>query len=587
MVRGRRWRGAVATRPLGEQLSYGRHPEQRGRARDESKGVPIYRSARVAAAHAARARLPSTASLRQRNVPNVWRLRRRRAPPRRRVRPSADARPPAGWRPYDGAVAVAAGRRRCRGARHTATTGQIVDDNSFTESIRWFCDRRPEGCRGAKLQKDGWSSRLESQGGATFSVSPWDWPRSVAVTSPTNSTPGKRGLPAGAGGRHRHAALSGQRELCGSPRGERRPGTDAGVHLHVQAQRGAGRVRGARGRAAKAGNNGSLAVEDLRAAGRRALRSLCAVRFCTQALPEPATVAGVLLEPWDDTEEWARAHFKPEEQQRAREFACRGQMLVRRATDARGAAPVAIAAPDEDDALIERPARARAPPPPRVYFLHLHKCGGTSICQQPAIVQREQPQVARPQLQFVRRRPRTLGQAGERGYANLEWEEDCEGARIVRRSRKPAVPGGGALARCSLRLLAGLSRALLLRDVSAGAARAVPVAPRVRARVGGGRRRLGGTVASAARRSYQKRHGCRRQFLCSIIARPRLLLRYGSGQRHPRRSTPRVEIKILRRVRAESSRRPPRHRRNACSMAWRCRFLAARPSQGGRVIAEK
>ena len=48
-----------------------------------------------------------------------------------------------------------------------------------------------------------------------------------------------------------------------------------------------------------------------------------------------------------------------------------------------------------------------------------------------------------------------------------------------------------------------------------------------------------------------------------------------------------VEIKILRRVRAESSRRPPRHRRDACSMAWRCRFLATRPSQVGRVIAEK
>ena len=46
-------------------------------------------------------------------------------------------------------------------------------------------------------------------------------------------------------------------------------------------------------------------------------------------------------------------------------------------------------------------------------------------------------------------------------------------------------------------------------------------------------------------------------------------------------------IKIVRRVRAESSRRPPRHRRDACSMAWRCRFLAARPSQVGRVIAEK
>ena len=48
-----------------------------------------------------------------------------------------------------------------------------------------------------------------------------------------------------------------------------------------------------------------------------------------------------------------------------------------------------------------------------------------------------------------------------------------------------------------------------------------------------------------------------------------------------------VEIKLLRRVRAESPRRPPRHRRDACLMAWRCRFLAARPSQYGRVIAEK
>ena len=51
-----------------------------------------------------------------------------------------------------------------------------------------------------------------------------------------------------------------------------------------------------------------------------------------------------------------------------------------------------------------------------------------------------------------------------------------------------------------------------------------------------------------------------------------------------------VEIKILRRVRAESliesSRRPPRHRRDACSMAWRCRFPAARRSEHGRVNAE-
>ena len=40
-----------------------------------------------------------------------------------------------------------------------------------------------------------------------------------------------------------------------------------------------------------------------------------------------------------------------------------------------------------------------------------------------------------------------------------------------------------------------------------------------------------------------------------------------------------VEIKILRRVRAEPSRRPPRHRRDACSMAWRCRFVTARRSR--------
>ena len=40
------------------------------------------------------------------------------------------------------------------------------------------------------------------------------------------------------------------------------------------------------------------------------------------------------------------------------------------------------------------------------------------------------------------------------------------------------------------------------------------------------------------------------------------------------------------RVRSESPRRPPRHRRAACSMAWRCRFTARR-SQRGHVISEK
>ena len=48
-----------------------------------------------------------------------------------------------------------------------------------------------------------------------------------------------------------------------------------------------------------------------------------------------------------------------------------------------------------------------------------------------------------------------------------------------------------------------------------------------------------------------------------------------------------VEIKISRRVRAESARRPPRRRRGVCSMAWRCRFRTARRSQHGRVVAEK
>ena len=46
-----------------------------------------------------------------------------------------------------------------------------------------------------------------------------------------------------------------------------------------------------------------------------------------------------------------------------------------------------------------------------------------------------------------------------------------------------------------------------------------------------------------------------------------------------------VEIKILRRVRPESPRRPPRRRRDACSMAWRCWFLTARRSQYSRIVA--
>ena len=58
-------------------------------------------------------------------------------------------------------------------------------------------------------------------------------------------------------------------------------------------------------------------------------------------------------------------------------------------------------------------------------------------------------------------------------------------------------------------------------------------------------------------------------------------VRWGSRATSSRVATC-VEIKFTAR-----SCRPPRHRRDACSMAWRCRFLAAPPSQDGSVIAEK
>jgi hypothetical protein len=51
------------------------------------------------------------------------------------------------------------------------------------------------------------------------------------------------------------------------------------------------------------------------------------------------------------------------------------------------------------------------------------------------------------------------------------------------------------------------------------------------------------------------------------------------------RATTCVEIKFFRRVLL--NRRAPRHRRDACSMAWRGGSLTARRSQQGRVIAEK
>ena len=62
------------------------------------------------------------------------------------------------------------------------------------------------------------------------------------------------------------------------------------------------------------------------------------------------------------------------------------------------------------------------------------------------------------------------------------------------------------------------------------------------------------------------------------VERDALALTYTSGT---------VWKSNLLRVRPESPCRPPRHRRDACSMAWQCRFLTARRSQRGHVIAEK
>jgi hypothetical protein len=67
-----------------------------------------------------------------------------------------------------------------------------------------------------------------------------------------------------------------------------------------------------------------------------------------------------------------------------------------------------------------------------------------------------------------------------------------------------------------------------------------------------------------------------------LTSREKACAARGTNGKYGYESCP-VWIKILRRVRAESPRRPPRHRRDACSMAWRCRFLAARPSQDSRT----
>ena len=65
-----------------------------------------------------------------------------------------------------------------------ATTGVVVDEGSFYRAVRWFCDRRAEGCRGARLQGDGSKTTYEAHSGkrsVEFSASPWDWPQTLGT----------------------------------------------------------------------------------------------------------------------------------------------------------------------------------------------------------------------------------------------------------------------------------------------------------------------------------------------------------------------------------------------------------------------
>ena len=281
-------------------------------------------------------------------------------------------------------AAVAAVARDIR-----ATTGRIVDDNSFYESIKWFCDQRPEGCRGAKLQKDGWSSRLDSEGVA-FSVSPWDWPRSVGVDVADE-------LHAGATRDYRRARAEDIATLLcrGNASCAALPGQSVVLELMPGStytcrprEEPAGCVARAAARAAKVGN-GIVTRDDLRAAARRALRSLCAVRLCTQALPEPARVAGVLLEPWDDVDEWAAAHFPPGAAAERRQDACAKHRYWC------GDRTWRSAPPRGSDLDAVPPVTGRF-----VWLLHIHKAAGTAFCDL----------ARRNGLRFAPHEPETHGQ---------------------------------------------------------------------------------------------------------------------------------------------------------------------------------
>ena len=426
--------GAPQGRPLGEPLEF--DVDVASYEDDEAAmtvRVPIYRAARavasIAARQACKAGVARPAAIYKSLVKNICERRRCEARDKDPGKRTHMYLQPAGhvvlepweWPPN----ALGAVARDLR-----ATTGVVVDEGSFYRAVRWFCDRRAEGCRGARLQGDGSKTTYEAHSGkrsVEFSASPWDWPQTLGTDVAEELYKGETVQ------FRREGAAGIATKICkGNVSCAALPGasitlrlTDAAPYSCTLREEPAGCVERA-ARAAKA-LDATLSDDFLRVAARKALRDLCAVRYCARALSEPVNIEGVSLQPWDDTEEWARANFKPEEQQRARDFACRGHRYwcdERRTRAPATAAPVAMAAPE--DALITRAlARAKTPPPPRVYFLHLHKCGGTSICQLARNGSTNNLRAPDRNCNLYGDGPRTLGQAGERGYANLEWEDDC------------------------------------------------------------------------------------------------------------------------------------------------------------------
>lgn len=298
-----------------------------------------------------------------------------------------------------------------------ATTGAIIDEGAFYQALRWFCGQRVGGCRGAQLK--GTAETYEVRAGARkveFDAAPWDWPRTL-------STDIAEELYAGDTADFRREKAAGiATKICkGNASCAALPGDGVVIALAAGAaytctprEEPSGCVIRA-ARAAKVLNS-SLSDADLRGAAQRALRDVCAVRYCARALPERVTLDGVALQPWDDIDEWAAAHFAGAKVARARDVACRSHRYW---------CGPERAPPIDDTALVTR-ARARAGTPARrVYFLHLHKVGGTSLCHLARHASTNHLAAPDRNCNLLGDGPRTL-ELGAHGYANVAWETHCE-----------------------------------------------------------------------------------------------------------------------------------------------------------------